>query len=160
MAEDINIVYASRLKDSSPPLHDGNAYCPSQQCHQGLMSEINRILGSFQTVQLWCLPDTWCRYRNHPGVWRTESLSWPECLTGAVSRPLILLGPCITSGHVRIDSAFIEKHKVLCAVLRNTLLPVFPFRLNVGDAPVPKHEGISFYRHIPVLKQLAGRFHH
>ena len=66
--KDINIVYASHLKDSLPPLHGGNAYCPSLRCHQGLMLEANPISDNFQIVRLWCLPDMWCKCRNHPGV--------------------------------------------------------------------------------------------
>lgn len=93
MAEDRNIVSASHLKDSLPPSHGGNAYCPSQQCHQGLMLEADPISDNFQTVRLWYLPDTWYKYRNHPGVWRTESLSWPECLTAYCQLPVDSFSP-------------------------------------------------------------------
>lgn len=123
MAKDINIVYASHLKEPLPPLHDGIAYCPSQQCHQGLVLEANPISDNFQIVRLWCLPDMWCKYRNHPDVRRTGSLSWLECLKAYYQPPadpfwpvsvfvwiaIITLGssgiigiPC--SGYIRISS--------------------------------------------------------
>ena len=31
---------------------------------------------------------------------------------------------------------------------------------DIGDAPVPKHAGISFYKHTQASRQLCARFHH
>ena len=44
--------------------------------------------------------------------------------------------PC----HIRIASAFIQKHKVTCLESRYKAVPVFSLLRHIGDAPVHWHE--------------------
>ena len=78
----------------------------------------------------------------------------------AVNCSFFFPGTGIMPCYICVDSAFIKKYQAVCGVLRYKLLPIFPFLLYIGDAPVPKHAETSFYRHIQASKLFYVPFHH
>ena len=57
-------------------------------------------------------------------------------INSSASSKRIGIPPC----HIRIASAFIQKHKVTCLESRYKAVPVFSLLRHIGDAPVHWHE--------------------
>ena len=64
----------------------------------------------------------------------------------------------ISSGHIRIAAAFVQKHKITYFESRYTVWLTFPFFCCIGDAPVRWREEISSYDDIPVSEENAKRY--
>ena len=64
--------------------------------------------------------------------------------------PLISFRTGVTPCHIRVDAAFIQKYQDIYVSLRYMFFPCFPFGPDIGDAPVLKRGGTSFYKRIRV----------
>ena len=62
------------------------------------------------------------------------------------------------SCHIRIASAFIQKHKVTCLESRYKAVPVFSLLRHIGDAPVHWHEETSSCGDILPVEESARQY--
>lgn len=134
-------------------IHDDNV-CPGQSWYQ-------HCFQIFSKTFLCCpsLINSVVCFSVQPHRGQYRCITW--CIDRrAVYSTFILWGTCIMPCHICVDTTFIEEHQMFCVVPLYMFSPVFPFLPDIGDAPVPKHAGISFYKHTQASRQLCARFHH
>lgn len=64
----------------------------------------------------------------------------------------------ISSGHICITTAFVQKYKITYFESRYTVWPTFPFFDYIGDGPARWHEEISSYDDIPAFEENARQY--